>query len=140
LFKNEKRKREQNDTDDDDEEDVVEVKPRHSSVFKRDDDEDEEVEELLQNKLLQNFDAATWGLEPQSPWSQHTEQSNVIVPLSLDPVQTPGVYTLQGVGLYYLILSPFNFYLVTYKVDGELPIQWEEVEEKLLTGWLPSQL
>jgi hypothetical protein len=84
LFRKEKRIREPIVIIDDNDEDDVEVKLKHSSAFKRDDDEDDEVEELLQNELLENFDPATWGMEPQSPWSQHVEQNHVIVPTTTD--------------------------------------------------------
>jgi hypothetical protein len=102
---------EDDDEDDDNEDDdEPEVKPKHSSVFKRheSDDEDEEVEDLLQNELLNVFDPATWGMEPQSPWSQHEEQNTLVVPLATEPVAVPNLYTPQGVGLYY-----FNFLTYT---------------------------
>jgi hypothetical protein len=46
----------------------------------------------------------------------------------------------QSVGLYFLILSLFIFYLVTYKTDGELPILWKDVEDMLLLGTLLPQV
>jgi hypothetical protein len=107
--------------------------------LKNDDNEDDEVEELLHNKLLDAFDPATWGIEPQSPWSQHVEQSSLVVPLATEPVQVSGMQP-QGVGLYLLILLLIYFCIVTYKADGELPVLWKDIEEMLLTGTLPSQV
>jgi hypothetical protein len=103
-----KRTREDDEDDDDDEDeddDEPEVKPKHSSVFKRDDndEDDDDIEELLQNE----YDPATWGFAPQSPWSQHEEQNTLVVPLATEPITIPNLYTPEGVGLYY-----FDF--VTY--------------------------
>jgi hypothetical protein len=85
-------------------------------------------------------DPVAWGSEPQIPWSQRTEQNNLIVPLSLDQVFVPNKYIPEVVGLYYLVLLLFNFYLVSYKADGQLPILWKDVEASMLSGLLPSQV
>jgi hypothetical protein len=117
------------------------VKPKHSSNFKRDDsEEDDEVEELLQNELLQSFDTATWGMEPQSPWSQYAEQNTLVVPTTTEQVVIPNLYTPQGVGLYFFILLLTYFCIVTYKAKGQLPILWKDVEKSMLTGMLPSEV
>jgi hypothetical protein len=105
-----------NDDDNEDDDDVPEVKPKQSSSFKRhednnDEDDEDEVGELLDNELLQAFDPVTWGMEPQSPWSQHeeaAEQNTLVVPLATEPV--PNLYTPQGVGLCFLILSFILFF------------------------------
>jgi hypothetical protein len=82
----------------------------------------------------------TWGSEPQTPWSQQTEKNNLIILLSLEPVFVPNMYTPQGVSLYYLVLLLFNFCLVSYKADGQLPVLLSQVEESIFVGMLPFQV
>jgi hypothetical protein len=109
-----------NDDDNEDDNDELKIKPH---TFKRheddnDEDEDDNVGELLDNELLQAFDSQTWGMEPQSPWSQHTEasqqyqeftqQNTLFVPLSSEPI--PNLYTPQGVGLFFYFVIYFIFF------------------------------
>jgi hypothetical protein len=98
-----------NDNDDNvDDNDEPEVKLRHNIHFKKDDsedDSDEDIAELLDNELLEAFDPATWGMEPQSPWLQHeeaAEQNTLVVPLATEPVAVPNFYIPQGVDLCFL--------------------------------------
>jgi hypothetical protein len=170
LFKIEKRKRERviihDDNDEDDEEDEPEVKPKLDVLFKREEDDndndnadhnnnvndnadedDEDDEDLIRHlsRFSQQFRdvPVTWGDEPQSPWSQHqehVEQNHVIVPSITEPIAIPNLYTPQGVGLYFLILSFTLSFLVSYKAAGQLTILWKHVEESMLTSMLPSEV
>jgi hypothetical protein len=105
-----KRQREEIVEDDnEDDDDAPEVKSKQNSVFKRhedDNDEDDEVEDLLQNDLLDAFDPTTWGIEPQSPWSQHTD--NLLVPTTTE-LAIPNLYTPEGVGLFLLFCHLYIF-------------------------------
>jgi hypothetical protein len=92
----------------------------------------------------------TWDDVPQSPWSQHQEpvehpdpvqQNNVIVPNIVEPVHIPHLYTPQGVGLYFnFVIYIYFIFIVSYKSAGQLPILWEQVQESLLSGMLPSEV
>jgi hypothetical protein len=126
LFKRKREReviRDDNEEDDEDDDEPI-VKPKLSVLFKKEDNDndnadnvndnaDEDGEEdldLLQhlstNEMLQHLDP-TWGMEPQSPWSQHedhVEQNHVIVPNITEPVVIPNLYIPEGVGLCF-----FNF-------------------------------
>jgi hypothetical protein len=135
---------EDDEDDDNEDDDEPEVKPQHS--FKRheddNDDDEDEVGELQDNELLQAFDPTTWGMEPQSPWSQHEEheqQNTLLVPLATEPV-VPSLYTPEGVGLYLFNFVIYINFIVSYKAAGQLPILWQQVEELILTGMLPSEV
>jgi hypothetical protein len=111
------------DDDDDDNEndnDKLKIKPhtfkRHEDDNDEDDDnvnDNDELGDLLDNELLSAFDSQTWEMEPQSLSSQHTEASqhndNLLVPTTTEP-DIPNLYTPQGVGLYFLILSFIYIY------------------------------
>jgi hypothetical protein len=59
---------------------------------------------------LQTIKPVIWSSEnPQTPWSQKTGQSVLIIPLNLDLVQITGEYTPEGEGLYCLILILYTF-------------------------------
>jgi hypothetical protein len=123
-----------------DENDEPEVKPKLDILFKREDDDndndtnnvndndtvnandndeddnDENLIEFLSNfsQQLQNV-PVTWGDKSQSPWSQYeepAEQNHVIVPNITEPIQIPYLYTPEGVGLYFLILSFIYIYFL----------------------------
>jgi hypothetical protein len=68
------------------------------------------------------------------------EQNHVIVPSITEPVSVPNLYTPQGVGLYFFNFVIYIIFIVSYKARGELPILWEQVQESLLTGMLPSEV
>jgi hypothetical protein len=115
LFTPQKRKREivilEDDEDDDNEDDEPEIKPKHNVLFKKEDEDNNNDNDEDNNNNDNADDHDTWGMEPQSPWSQHedhVEQNHVIVPNIVGPIVVPNLYTLQGVGLF------FNFVIYMY--------------------------
>jgi hypothetical protein len=84
----------------------------------------------------------SWGSEsPKTPWPQQREH-HLLVPLNSDPIHLPNIFfNFTGKGLFFLFIILYIFYiLVTYSTDGNLPIEWFQLEEQLLTGTLPSQI
>jgi hypothetical protein len=82
------------------------------------------------------------GDESQSPWSQHqepVEQNTLIISLTTEPV-VPNLYTPQGVGLSVFNFVIYIIFIVSYKAAGQLPILWQQVEESILAGMLPSEV
>jgi hypothetical protein len=107
LFRKRKRTRKKNVAEEGEED--VEVKPKHNVIFKVDGSQTPQSflpESLIDSKVQgsQTLEPVTWGSEPQSPWSQRVEQNSVVVPLNLDLVQLPGMYSFVTFTLLYNFL------------------------------------